>query len=94
MAEILSKQYESVFSRPRQNPNQRKFEFQERDCNILTDIEITKDALIAAMKSIKSSSAPGPDELPTALYHRFAEELAIPLQLIWRRSLDTGLMPE
>ena len=60
----------------------------------MTDIEITKDALIAAMKSIKSSSAPGPDELPTALYHRFAEELAIPLQLIWRRSLDTGLMPE
>ena len=46
------------------------------------------------MRSIKSSSAPGPDDLPASLYNVYAEALAIPATRIWRRSLDTSVMPE
>lgn len=46
------------------------------------------------MKSIKPKSAPGPDGIPAHLYNNYAEELATPVMMIWRRSLDTSIMPE
>ena len=61
---------------------------------LLLDFEITTLDLINAMKSMKSSSAPGPDDLPAIFFRRYAEVLATPLEQIWRRSLDTGKMPD
>ena len=92
MAEILNKQYESMFSyildtyptmynQPIQVP-------------ALQDIEFTRDDLIAKMKKISPSSASGLDEFPAYLLKNYAEELSVPLLIIWRRSLDSGLMPE
>ena len=46
------------------------------------------------MQSVKGSSAPGPDGIPAILFRHYAEELALPLLLIWRASLDSGKMPE
>ena len=49
---------------------------------------------VEAMESMKTTSAPGPDGVPAYLYIKYAEELATPLMIIWKQSLDTGVMPE
>ena len=46
------------------------------------------------MQSIKSSSAPGPDNIPAYIYNNFANELAYPIMKIWRISLDKCVMSE
>ena len=94
MAEILSKQYLGAFSTPLKDLSDIKFPQTDRDIIPLTDFIISRDDLISAMRSIKSSSAPGPDCLPAFLYNHFADPLAEPLLIIWRKSLDSGLMPE
>ena len=92
MAQILSDQYKSVFSRPR--PEDKGFTFAKRSIRDLDDIHLTDDKLISEMQSIKMSSAPGPDGVPAFLYRTFAKQLAFPLRLLWQASLDSGKMPE
>ena len=53
-----------------------------------------KHLFIFAMQSIKITSAPGPDGVPAFLYFKFAEELATPVMMIWKQSLESGIMPE
>ena len=91
MAEILSKQYESVFSKPQMD---RPFTFKQIACQAIEDIDITRNDIKEAMEAIKLSSAPGPDGIPAFLFKHFAEELSYPVTKIWRLSLDTGKMPE
>lgn len=92
MAEILSCQFKTAFSTPTTNLNE--INFPDRECQSINDIEITKEAIKEAMKEIKASSAPGPDELPAYVYNEFADELAHPAMLIWRKSLNSGTMPD
>ena len=47
-----------------------------------------------AIKSIKGSSAPGPDGIPAYLYKEHVDELVKPLMMILRYSLDSGELPE
>ena len=92
MAEILSTQYQSVFSTPRtdlSNINMREYLFDH-----LMDIDITDNQIREAVKSMSSSSSPGPDGIPALFYKEFIEELIYPIQKIWRTSLDTGKLPE
>ena len=60
----------------------------------ISDIELTADMFEFAMKSMKVTSAPGPDGVPAYLYYKFAKALAPPLLIIWQHSLETGLLPE
>ena len=92
MAEILSRQYESVFSSPVINPSFINSPLQA--CTSITDIEITDVNIIAAGKSISLSSAPGPDGIPPIIYHDYISVLANPIRRIFRKSLDTGFLPE
>ena len=88
MADILSKQYENVFSAPKEDLSYYKSKIIETAK--LTDLEITTDDVINAIKEINNDSAPGPDGIPVVFYKDYAEELAYPLSLIWRPSIDTG----
>ena len=46
------------------------------------------------MKSMKISSAPGPDGFPSMVLHDYAQELAQCMCMLWRRSMDTQEMPD
>ena len=79
MAQILSDQYKSVFSLPKEDYS--KFKYTVHQVTPLTDIELHHDMFYNAMKNIKPTSAPGPDGVPAFLYHHFAEELSKPVDL-------------
>ena len=99
MAEMLSQQYSKVFSTPSipleaasevfpgiENDNKSKPH--------LLDIPFDVDDIIAAIEEIPQTSASGPDRFPVLLLKNCKSELAVPLYFIWRRSLDTGEIPQ
>ncbi len=92
MAQILSDQYKSVFSEVWDSYDHINFD--RKTVNSLHNLDLTEIMFVEAMRAIKSSSAPGPDGVPAFLYRHYAEELGKPIMTIWRKSLDTGLMPE
>jgi hypothetical protein len=94
MAEILCLQYKSVFSEPIQDneledlksflePEESQFSFLSK-----SDIILSQEKFVKAMKSLSPTAAAGRDGFPAFLLHYFAEELAEPLVLLWSQSLD------
>ena len=47
----------------------------------------------SGIKELKSSSSPGPDGIPAILLKTACQELSYPLYLIWRASMDQGVIP-
>ena len=92
MAEILSKQYASVFSEPRETANISNLK--EFKGERLVDIKLLAADFEGAMSEIKNGSAPGPDEIPAVVYKKYAKVLANILAKIWRVCLDEGIVPE
>ena len=91
MADILSNQFESAFTKP---ADTNYYHFKHTICRTIEDIDITPEVIKEAMLAIKESSAPGPDGIVAFIFRTFAEELCRPIAKIWRRSLDAGKMPE
>ena len=93
MAEILSNQYKSVFSTPKEDIDEVKLT--TFNCDNLNDIEITEDKIKEAAKKDESifcfRSRWHTSSLPKRIY---LNELAYPITKIWRTSLDSGNMPE
>ena len=93
-AELLQKQYTSVFSDPDKASTEHIPQNQNRNYPTLEDITFTPEDVIKAIESIPNSAAPGPDKLPTIVLKECKEQLALPIYTIWRKSLDTGEIPE
>ena len=49
--------------------------------NTLSDIDITREDFIDAIKTIRQNSSEGPDEFPAMLLKQCSKSLAHPLQL-------------
>ncbi len=91
MANILSKQYSSVFSLPCSSPY---FEITE-DTNIptLTDVTFTEEDISDAIDELRNSAASGPDGLSAILLKNCKASLFRPLAGLWRDCLDQGITP-
>ena len=59
----------------------------------LADISFTEDDIIHACNELKAGSAAGVDGIPANLLKVCRKELAKPLYLLWRSSLDQGCIP-
>ena len=89
MSELLNEQYNRVFSTP--DPimtirYQTGF-FGHQQANALSDINITREDIIDAIKTISQHSSGGPDEFPAILIKECRKSLAHPLQLPYKASL-------
>ena len=92
MAEILSAQYSSVFSEPREEANLSNLRGSQGVT--IRDLEMIPEEFENAMREIKAGSAPGPDEIPAVVFRKYASALVKPVLRIWRICLDEGVMPE
>ena len=94
--EQLSEQYASVFVKPRAEwtvPNPLEFFTTENNQDKVTDFNFTEQDIVKACMELKPDSAPGPDGLPAELLRTASVELARPLHILWRASLDQGSIP-
>ena len=94
MAEILSEQYSSVFSEPKDiDINSLFTDTLDTSKPVLDRINFTDSQLADAMSELTTNAAPGPDGFPAILLKKCSSALACPLATIWRKSLDTGEIP-
>ena len=92
MANLLQKQYKSVFSNPETDTDLNNENHPENDSS-LEDIEFTEEHIVKAINLIPNHSAGGPDKFPACIFKECKSEIAKPLYMIWRKSLDTGIIP-
>ena len=59
----------------------------------LTDIEITEQIIIDSIQELSSTSAAGPDGVPSSLVLKCAAELAPALKVMFSQSLTHGFIP-
>ena len=79
MANLLSQQYESVFSDPMTDISHHKKS--QLTKATLNDIEFTTEDIIKAISDMVNGSAAGPDGIPVLFYKEYAEEIAKPFSL-------------
>ena len=61
---------------------------------VLTDVEITEEAILEVIKSLDTSKSPGPDNIHPRVLKETADVIAYPLHLIFKGSLNAGLLPD
>ena len=89
-AEILNKQFQSVYTRedtdsiPEKGPSPNQ---------PMQDISINPNGVKKLLKDLKPYKAAGPDGIPTYILRLAAEELSPILSRIYQFSLDTGSVP-
>ena len=90
MANILSKQYSSVFSVPstEQPPITENSAVQS-----ISDVSFTEHDIIAAIDELRNNSASGPDGISAIFLKKCKHSLATPLHRLWRDCLDRGITP-
>ena len=92
MSELLDEQYNKVFSTP--DPTMTitypmDF-FGQPQANTLSDINIAREDIIDAIKTISQNSSGGLDQFPAIHLKQCSKSLAHPLQLLYEASLKTG----
>ena len=91
-ANLLQQQYCKAFSDPKK-ANLKKT-FSDISNEVIEDIDITVKDIIDAIKDIPTNASPGPDKLPAIVLKECAEQLSEGIKIIWRKSMDTGEIPE
>ena len=89
-AELLAKQYASVFSTPRDSTGSEE---STQTTHTLHDIRFNEDDIISSIDELKINSAPGLLGYPAILLKKCKYALAKPLYIFWRRCLDVGRVP-
>ena len=92
MNELVIEQYNSVFSTadPTMAIKYPKDFYGHPQGNTLSDINITREDIIDAIKTISQNTSGGPDEFPAILLKQCSKSLAHLLQLLYKASLKTG----
>ena len=95
LADLLQKQFTSVFSDPSKSDlNAASFEPPTiREPFTDEKLEFTIDDIIEAIEEMRQNSAPGPDEISALLLQKCKTSLAIPIHLIWLHSMDECNVP-
>ena len=98
MAEMLADQYSSVFSQPKETLAEPSEYFPEEAPSedskpAIVDIQFTSKDIEEAISEISVTAAAGPDRFPAILLKTLRANLSEPLFLIWRSSMDSGVIP-
>ena len=95
MSELLNEVYNSVFSTLNRTMTIKypmDF-FRHPQGNTLSDINITREDIIDAIRTISQNCSGGPNKFPAILPKQCSKSLAHPLQLLHKASLKTGKIP-
>ena len=91
MAEMLNKFFATVFTKEDiSNIPVRESETEIR----LEIVKFTTSKIREKIRGLKNNSAPGPNGISVKLLQTAREELLGPLQIIYEKTLSTGIVPE
>ncbi|KAK3851044.1 hypothetical protein Pcinc_042269 [Petrolisthes cinctipes] len=97
LCELFSQQFAEVFNAPLRtlaiDDSDSFFRRGATEHQELCELQFTDDDILAAIKTIRPTAAPGPDEFPAILLKSCCSELTKPLQMLFSRSFQTGIVP-
>ena len=94
IADVLSNQFQSVFSDP-DNADPEAADFQVPPIRTPHNpMAFTEHDIQKAIGEIRTTAAPGPDGIPPVLLKNCKDAISLPIFLIWQRSFDTGRVPD
>ena len=91
MGNILSEQYSSVFSTPRNSPYFEKID--DPDIPTLNDITFTEKDLSDAIDELRNTAASGPDGISALFLKKCKSPLLKPLTELFKACVDQGITP-
>ena len=92
-ANILNEYFSSVFTREN-TTNVPNIEVGSRsDGTFLPDIIVTTEAVKKKLSLLNTCKAQGPDGVPPKVLKELSEELALPLTILFNKSLEEGTVP-
>ena len=89
-ADILLKQFTGVFT---QELNGEIPRLKLRTKSIISDLHITDDMVLKELKSLNVNKSCGPDELHPRLLIELADQIAVPVALLFNATLKHGFLP-
>ena len=89
-SDALNEQFCSVFTRDDATAPNMSNRMTDDE---LIDFDFSVKDVLDVMKTLSDSYAICPDNLPTVFFKRFQTALAVPLHLLFRLSLDQGVVP-
>ena len=90
----LNNYFLSVFSQEVDEELEPEQIFRGLENNKLTDIGISKEIVCKEIGRLKKNKSPGPDDIFPRIIKECREVLSEPLAKIFRKSLDTGIVPK
>jgi hypothetical protein len=60
---------------------------------MLTDVQVTPSAVKEKLSKLNPSKAQGPDKIPPKVLKELSEQLALPLTILFNKSIDAGKIP-
>ena len=93
-ADILNEFFTSVFLKEDMTniPNMGEGSFSKG--KIMSDIEITPESVEKKLNALKPNKAQGPDQIPPRVLKELSKELAVPLSILFKKSIEEGKIPE
>ena len=89
----LNKYFSSVFTQedPTTAPT---FHIDKSDDVSLSSINITPSIVFDKLVSLKTGKSPGPAGWPAEVFKQCADQLCVPLSILFIKSLASGILPE
>ena len=94
MANMLAEQFSSVYSSPKGTIPSAESLFSGSNLTpSLSDIPFDTNDMIEALESLNSFSGSGPLRFPSVFLKKCKHQFAVPLCMLWKRSLSEGYIP-
>ena len=89
-ADVLNHQYAKVFT---QEDRSSLPKLREKSLESELSITISTERVHAKLKALKVDKSPGPDQLHPRVLQELADQLSVPITLLFTRSITTGEVP-
>ena len=93
ITEVLSEQYNSVFTQPTTPCPSEYSLFPDDGPEQLKEITFTEEDFILAIDELSANSGSGPDGLPSILLKKCKRQYARALKILWQTCYDLGITP-
>ena len=90
-AEAMSEFFSSVFTK---NDDESPAKTATNGDKFLEDVEVTEERVKNLIDGMRENAAPGPDGIPPVILKMLRDEMAEPLAILFRRSIDDGMIPD
>ncbi|KAJ0180561.1 hypothetical protein K1T71_003965 [Dendrolimus kikuchii] len=96
VCQLFANFFASVYERSQYDGNPENLETMpiNTNCDLaLSELLITKKQIVTELKALDITKGPGPDGLPPFFLKNTAETVAVPLLILYNRSLMEGIVP-